>query len=483
MKSVIGYVIGESDTLQATLLLKQSLRVGEYIVLEYLGKKVLGLITSVIVGSPLFDEKTNDIKTIEQIKNMDKVPVYMKAKVKLLLDLNRQSVPDQPPLPLTVARMAEEDELRTFASNGDIEIGTLIGTNVEVRIDANALFRHLAILAATGAGKSNTVAILSSRIADLGGTVLIFDYHGEYVNSDMKKMKPIAPIINPLHLTVDEFAKLAYINERKAHIQFRLLRKTFNEIKNNVREKKISKTDLTPDTFIEVFEKKLEDIADKEHGDYKKRVDEVKDKVEDFIDRYRQMISFAFDDITQQIVKGAINVVDMTEIGDDTATDAIMSHYLRRILQSRKDYKNKGRGLEFPIIVTIEEAHVFLSGKTLTKEWASKIAREGRKFGVGLIIVSQRPRGIDENILSQMTNKIILRIVEPTDQKYVLEASDNLSQDLVNSLPSLDVGEALIVGNLTRIPLMVKIDKFEGKLGGGTPKFFTKPENGESWEI
>ncbi|MEM0374519.1 MAG: ATP-binding protein, partial [Sulfolobales archaeon] len=118
-----------------------------------------------------------------------------------------------------------------------------------------------------------------------------------------------------------------------------------------------------------------------------------------------------------------------------------------------------------------EEAHIFLSknDNTLTKYWASRIAREGRKFGIGLVVVSQRPKGLDENILSQMTNKIILKIVEPTDKKYILESSDNLTEDLVEQLSSLDVGEAIIIGKIVKLPAIVKIDKFEGKLLGTDP--------------
>ena len=479
----IGYVIGESGIQEATLLVKnENVRVGEYVVLEYNNKKILSLIISLTAGSPIFDDKTYDVQMVEQFDSLDKVPTYTKAKIKLLCNLNNLSQPDQPPPPLTPARLATDAELRKFASNGDVVIGKLIGTNVEVKIDVNQLFKHLAILAATGSGKSNTVAILSSRIAELGGTTMIFDYHGEYYESDIKMLEVIKPVINPLYLTASEFARLLYVNEKRAHIQYRLLRKTFTLLKEDIwkwlKEGKISVSELNEDSFATKFEEYLEKIAKGEHGSNDKRVDEVMDKFEDFMDRYGSLINFAVGDITQRMKEGKANVVNISELADDSIADAVISHYLRRVLQARKDQKIKGGGLEYPVFIIIEEAHVFLSNKekTLTKEWAGRIAREGRKFGVGLVIVSQRPKGIDENILSQMTNKIILRIVEPSDQKYVLDASDNLTEDLVNSLASLDVGEALIIGGLTRIPLMVKIDKFEGKLGGNNPKIFKRKD-------
>ena len=491
-EDIIGYVIGESDIQQTTILLKQkNIVIGQYIILEYLDKKVLGLIIAVNTGSPVFNN-VYDIKMIEDIIEVDKdLLIYTKAKVKLLYDLNNLTLPDQPPLPLAPVRLATDRELERFSAIGNIRLGKLIGTNAEVRINGNALFRHLAILASTGAGKSNTVAILSSRIAELGGTMLIFDYHDEYYDSDIKKLNQIQPQINPLHLTVSEFAKFINIDSQ-AHIQYRLFRKAFKNCKDKIREElgsgRISIELLNNGGFLEKFEESLEEVLEKERSDNSKRADEVTDKIEDFMDRYDSVINFAVSDVTERIRKGMVNVVDTGSLVDEQITDTIISHYLRRILQGRKDNKRNGKGgLEFPIITVIEEAHVFLSKneRTLTKTWASAIAREGRKFGVGLIIVSQRPKGIDENILSQMTNKIILRIVEPSDQRYVIDASDNLGEDIANSLPSLNVGEALLIGNLAKIPLMIKIDKFEGKLGGSDPDMF-KPNdfsNIEGWEV
>ena len=65
-----------------------------------------------------------------------------------------------------------------------------------------------------------------------------------------------------------------------------------------------------------------------------------------------------------------------------------------------------------------------------------------------------------------MNNMIILRLVEPEDQRHVQSASESLSQDLINQLPSLNVGEAIVLGLMTRVPTLVKIDKFKGRRHG-----------------
>jgi DNA helicase HerA-like ATPase len=74
---------------------------------------------------------------------------------------------------------------------------------------------------------------------------------------------------------------------------------------------------------------------------------------------------------------------------------------------------------------------------------------------------------LDSDALSQANNMIILRLVEPTDQNHVQRASESLSDDLIAQLPSLNIGEAIVLGLMTRIPTLVKIDEFKGKISGG----------------
>ncbi|AAK42419.1 ATP-binding protein [Saccharolobus solfataricus] len=471
---IIGYVIGQATTQEALILAERPVRLGTYVVLEYDNVKALGLITNVTRGSPMLDDNMNDIEIVQRLKQFNNsIPVYTKAKVKMLCDMNNHFLmPDIPPFAGTPAREAEDEELKSiYSQDGQIRIGSLIGKNVEVKLNINSFARHLAILAATGSGKSNTVAVLSQRISELGGSVLIFDYHGEYYDSDIKNLNRIEPKLNPLYMTPREFSTLLEIREN-AIIQYRILRRAFIKVTNGIREK-LKEGQIPFSTLNSQFYELMKDELETQGNSDKKSSakDEVLNKFEEFMDRYSNVIDLTSSDIIEKVKRGKVNVVSLTQLDEDSM-DAVVSHYLRRILDSRKDFKrSKNSGLKFPIIAVIEEAHVFLSKNenTLTKYWASRIAREGRKFGVGLTIVSQRPKGLDENILSQMTNKIILKIIEPTDKKYILESSDNLSEDLAEQLSSLDVGEAIIIGKIVKLPAVVKIDMFEGKLLGSDP--------------
>jgi len=103
---------------------------------------------------------------------------------------------------------------------------------------------------------------------------------------------------------------------------------------------------------------------------------------------------------------------------------------------------------------------------TDTKYWASKVAREGRKFGIGLGIVSQRPRNIDPNVLSQMGSLAIMKIVQDDDQQQIASAAESLSKDLLHQLSSLNIGDAVLIGQWVNLPSIVHIDEVKSKKSG-----------------
>ena len=99
-------------------------------------------------------------------------------------------------------------------------------------------------------------------------------------------------------------------------------------------------------------------------------------------------------------------------------------------------------------------------------EIIEKIASEGRKFGIFLLVVTQRPGKISSNVLSQCNSQIIMRLTNPDDMSAVRRSSEGLSEDLFNDLPGLNKGEAVVVGELTKIPTMIKISGRTSGEGG-----------------
>ncbi|MCD6368907.1 MAG: ATP-binding protein [Thermoproteales archaeon] len=466
----LGYVVGEASPTHVIFISKKPPRLGQYVILEYDGKKVLGIVRRVVMGSVALSEDIHDPTVVERIKDLEgERDYYIKGIIKILGDVKNLEIPRVPPPPATEVREADSSILKEVFSCKEkgVCIGVLASNpEVPVYIDINRMVsRHLAILAITGAGKSNTVAVISDGILGLGGAVLIFDMHSEYVDARFRNgdVNPISPRVNPLHLHLSELLKLLNI-DYKAHRQEYYFRKALKKVYNHLK-----RHPEDTEMFFKLLVKALDDVAEESKSrDAKNVVISVQNKLEAMQDKYGFIIDLQAPSVLNQIKLGYVNVVDLGALDED-ASDVIVSHYLRTLLYSRKSYKSTGEGLAFPVFVVLEEAHILApkGRSTLSKYWISRIAREGRKFGLGLCLVSQRPKALDPDTLSQANNMIVLRLVEPSDQRFVQQASETLSEDLLEQLPSLNIGEAVVLGLMVKIPAIVKINKFEGKLSGG----------------
>ena len=119
---------------------------------------------------------------------------------------------------------------------------------------------------------------------------------------------------------------------------------------------------------------------------------------------------------------------------------------------------------ETPLLLVYEEAHKYVPNSEAFKYRASKesierIAKEGRKYGVSLLLASQRPSEISDTIFSQCSNFIAMRLTSPTDQSYVNRLLPDAMGSMMNKLPSLKVGEALLLGEAVVLPSVVQIGR------------------------
>lgn len=131
-------------------------------------------------------------------------------------------------------------------------------------------------------------------------------------------------------------------------------------------------------------------------------------------------------------------------------------YYYKKLLNGQSD-------CETPLLLVYEEAHIYVPRSDLVKYRASKnaierIAKEGRKYGITLGIISQRPSEISETIFSQCNNFISMRLTNPDDQNYVKRLLPDTMGDLTSYLSSLQSGEAIIVGESIILPSLVKIN-------------------------
>jgi nucleotidyltransferase len=138
-------------------------------------------------------------------------------------------------------------------------------------------------------------------------------------------------------------------------------------------------------------------------------------------------------------------------------------------------YKNR-RG-EYPIALILEEAQNYIpevdknGKKSITKKVFERIAREGRKFGVSLIVSSQRPSELSKTILSQCNTFIVHKLQNPEDQRYIRQIVSSANEELLNQLPILPQQHAIIMGEAVRTPSQVRINDIIKKPDSNNPKF------------
>ncbi|MEC1719042.1 anti-phage-associated helicase HerA [Schinkia azotoformans] len=136
-------------------------------------------------------------------------------------------------------------------------------------------------------------------------------------------------------------------------------------------------------------------------------------------------------------------------------------YFYKRLRNGKKP--NEVINNDAPILLVYEEAHKYVPNSDLSKYRSSKtsierIAKEGRKYGVSLLLSSQRPSELSETIFSQCNNFIAMRLTNPHDQNYVKKLLPDTLGNIIEKMPSLKSGEALLIGDSVVLPSIVQID-------------------------
>lgn len=481
-------------------------QVASYLYAEAGNLKVVMVVTGVEAVDEAFT-RVFDSKEAEIMARYAKASGALKIVVRAspVVDLTARRRPQIPIPPRTPVYQASKEVLEEAFSicygaftelysdsplSSWVRIGALRShRDVEVKVNIDAvLSKHLAVLGSTGSGKSNLVAILVDRVAGLGGQVVIIDSHGEYSDMDVAskdvKLVHFEAKVNPLKVSPVVLAS-TLIPEAAATKQRNLLRKAIREL-NSLYSKSGSERAEAEKRIAELIQradKELEvEVEDSSGRRYLKALYALIMKMRDSSSSLAKRD--VFDSILLKLEKSiveydvystdVVDPVDLLEPGTivdvdvsllpDVARDEVVSYICRQVLQRAMS------GRLLPTLIVVEEAHLYLKSGSdgAAKQAIERIAREGRKYGVGLVIVSQRPKGIDPNVLSQVNSLCVLKIVQPEDQAYVKQYSEWLTDEMLAALPTLERGEAILLGEWVRMPVAVLIDKHEGKRRGVT---------------
>ena len=190
------------------------------------------------------------------------------------------------------------------------------------------------------------------------------------------------------------------------------------------------------------------------------------DRKNDFVGAYNK-INTSYD----QARTNQITVVDVSLLPFEVL-ETVTALLGRIILEFVSNFMPEERGTH-PIVIVLEEAQNYIAEKddSVAKRVFERIAREGRKFGVSLIVSSQRPSELSKTVLSQCNSFVIHRLQNPEDQKYVRGLVSSASADILDQLPILPQRHAIVTGDCVRTPIQVRIDKVSPTPNSHDPEF------------
>jgi DNA helicase HerA-like ATPase len=178
-----------------------------------------------------------------------------------------------------------------------------------------------------------------------------------------------------------------------------------------------------------------------------------------------------------------IKVIDFSEVPSDILP--IVIGVLTRFLYNVQFWRAEEE--RTPITFVCDEAHIYLPTKDasdadsrIALDTFEKVAKEGRKYGVSLLVVSQRPSDVSRTILSQCNNLIALRLSNPQDQQVVHKMMPDSLSSLTSVLPILDTGEAVVLGDAVLLPSRIKLNKPNLEPASATKDFWSDWSSRES---
>ncbi len=374
-----------------------------------------------------------------------------------------------------------------LAEKGSAHIGSLLSREIDqvpVVLDvASLVSTHMAIIASTGAGKSYLAGVLIEELMQSynRASVLIIDPHGEYdtlsemMNIDrfcQETYRPNVKIFRPGQVKVRvgalETSDLFYLLPNLSDRMVYLLGKAYREVSREAKtgrggEDRWTSGDLTV-KLEKLGEGEREPEEEKVKQDFASTAQALNWRLESVLKN-----SVIFDDqehlnLNQLCRPGQCSVLQLNEV-DEREQQVMVATLLRRLLKARMEtQKHKVEDgnelyLPYPVFVLIEEAHRFApaSADIITTGILKTILSEGRKFGVGVGLISQRPGKLDGDVLSQCNTQFIMRIVNPVDQTRVAESVETVGRDLLQELPSLTKGQVIIAGEAVNTPVLSRV--------------------------
>jgi hypothetical protein len=424
-----------------------------------------------------------------------------------------------------------------------LSLGTYtLDETAEAYLDANRFFqRHAVIVGSTGSGKSWTTARLLEQVALLkNANAVLFDIHGEYStivgdgirhlriagSGDLDQGKSLKDgvVFLPYWLLAYEDMTTMLIDRSDANAPNQAMVLSRTVVGEKMKYLKSGKHDdiisnFTVDSPVpydiqgvlsELRRLDSEMVAGtrgEKQGEFHGRLSRFIARLENKLTDRRLGFMMAAPKSAQEFgwlpalakalmagtrdqgdKKGGVKIIDFSEVPSDVLP--LIVSRIASLIFSVQQWTAKAE--RHPIALICDEAHLYIPNRNeagsvadAALHYFERIAKEGRKYGVGLVVISQRPSEVNRTVLSQCNNFIALRLTNAEDQSVVRRLLPDSLGGFTDLLPVLDTGEALVVGDASLLPSRIRITEPTNRPDSGTVNFWdewTRDEKREEIE-
>ena len=491
---VIGYIYGNVGSTEFNFSVNNhSIKKFDYIYAPHKEGEILAQIMDITQHSDLkFEDASKFISEEEHIP--------IKTKVSAFADVigyrDKRGLLQSPRTPFNAGTQiikADEQLIRAVlglnaAKENGAYIGLLKGHSLPVYLNIDTLVqKHICILAKTGGGKSYACGVLVEELIKKKVPLVVIDTHGEYrslssPNTSKKEQK------NMERFSISKQSYASQIQE-------------FSPIgkRGNINHLTMNGYNLKAGEILELLPGKL---SGPQKGVLYQAIKEIKEyktqyTIRDIIEAVSRSKSNArwnviaslesLDAIgvfseegtspSELVKKGKCTIINMKGVAPDVQ-GVVVARLSKELFDERK------AGKVPPFLFIVEEAHNYCPergfGNAVSSAILRTIASEGRKFGMGLCVVSQRPAKVDKNIISQCNTNIILKVTNPNDLKAIIQSVEGLTNQTYREIQRLPIGVALIAGGSLQMPVMTEIRTRETQHGG---KSVTISKHGKNPQI
>ncbi len=452
----------------------------------------LALVSGLSSPMPEADDSNGDVRIVE----VEFIGELLKGEVPGELKSFRRGVSQYPSLGDVVCRASRRELKMAYACDGSstIKVGVIHqDRSIPAMIKLNDMLgKHFAILGTTGTGKSCSVALILRRILEQNPNahILLLDVHREYAAAFRDMAEVIAPESLNLPfwlLNFEEICEILIGKHSQAEVDTEVLRELIPQAKARYRNSSragssqllkaretVDAQNIGVDTPLPYRASDLINLLDEYIGklDMKGNLapyKRIKAKLENVTRDPRYGFMFGsltvhdtMAEVLGRLFRIPVNGRPITVLEMGGLPSEVINVVVSVLARLAFDFGLYSSG-NVPITFVCEEAHRYVpfdpnAGFEPTKRAISRIAKEGRKYGVSLCIITQRPAELDPTILSQCNTIFSLRLTNERDQEILRAGISDSAASLMDFMPTMGVGEAVTFGEGVSLPTRIKFD-------------------------